>query len=113
MLRFGKTAGIRPYDAAEQARAGRLVLVDVREPAERRELAPGVPSRHIPLGQLANRIGELPGEVPVAFVCRSGGRSARATRIAAAAGLDARNVTGGMTAWSEARLPVVRGRTRL
>lgn len=41
-------------------------------------------------------------------VCRSGGRSSKATTMLREAGINAANVTGGMTAWSEARLPVIR-----
>jgi rhodanese-related sulfurtransferase len=82
--------------AAQQA--GRLVLVDVREDAERaRGFAPG--SRHLPLAQVKQRLGELPTDRPVAFICQSGRRSAMAATAARRAGLDAHNVSGGMTAW--------------
>ncbi len=78
--------------------AGRLVLVDVREEPERaRGFAPG--SRHLPLGELKQRLGELPADRPVAFICQSGRRSAMAATAARRAGLDAHNVAGGMTAW--------------
>ena len=46
---------------------------------------------------------------PVAFICRSGARSARATRQARAAGIDAHNVRGGMIAWDRAGLPTTTG----
>jgi rhodanese-related sulfurtransferase len=45
-------------------------------------------------------IGELPRDTPVAFICRTGRRSAQATATARRAGYDARNVRGGMTAWN-------------
>jgi len=78
--------------------AGRLVLVDVREHSERaRGFAPG--SQHLPLGELKQRLGELPTDRPVAFICQSGRRSAMAATAARRAGLDAHNVSGGMTAW--------------
>jgi rhodanese-related sulfurtransferase len=78
--------------------AGRLVLVDVREDSERAHgFVPG--SRHVPLGEVKARLGELPGDRPVAFICQSGRRSAMAATAARRAGLDAHNVTGGMTAW--------------
>jgi rhodanese-related sulfurtransferase len=96
-----------PSAAAQAARSGELVLVDVREPGERaRGYAPG--SRHLPLGQLKARLGELPADRPVAFVCQSGRRSAMATTAARRAGLDARNVEGGMTAWERAGLDMTR-----
>lgn len=94
-----------PRDAVAGVRAGTLHLVDVREDEERRELAPGVPSQHLPLGDLSARLGDISSESPVAFVCRSGRRSAEATELAVTAGLDASNVTGGMVAWTEAHLP--------
>jgi rhodanese-related sulfurtransferase len=94
-------------DAAEQARAGRLVLVDVREPGEIAQAAvPG--ARHIALGGLAARLGELPAGQTIGFICRSGNRSGTATRSALRAGLDAVNVEGGVLAWSRAGLPLTR-----
>ena len=89
------------FAALEQ---GDLQLVDVREPRELAEARiPG--TVHIPLGQVAARVGKLDPALKYAFVCRSGKRSAAATRIAAKAGLDAANVRGGITAWTAAGLP--------
>lgn len=92
--------------------AGWLVLVDVREDSERaRGFPPG--SRHLPLGQLKQRLGELPNDRPVAFICQSGRRSAMAATAARRAGLDAHNVSGGMTAWERHGLDTTTpGRTR-
>ena len=99
-------------EALAGQKAGRLVLVDVREDAERaRGFAPG--SRHLPLGQLKQHLGELPGDSPVAFICQSGRRSAMAATAARRAGLDAHNVSGGMTAWERQGLTTTTpGRTR-
>jgi rhodanese-related sulfurtransferase len=81
-------------------RAGRLVLVDVREDSERaRGFVPG--SRHLPLLQVKQHLAELPSDRPVAFICQSGRRSAMAATAARRAGLDAHNVSGGMTAWHQ------------
>ena len=83
-----------------ELRAGRLVLYDVREGNERAEsFVPG--SRHLPLGQVKARLGELPRDKPVAFVCRTGRRSGMATATARRAGYDAHNVKGGMTAYEQ------------
>jgi rhodanese-related sulfurtransferase len=102
-----KTKKMSPAEAAQAARSGALVLVDVREAGERaRGYAPG--SRHLPLGELKARLGELPTDRPVAFVCQSGRRSAMATTAAGRAGLDARNVEGGMTAWERVGLDMKR-----
>ena len=99
-------------EAQAGQRAGRLILVDVREGAERaRGFAPG--SRHLPLGQLKQRLGELPADRPVAFICQSGRRSAMAATAARRAGLDAHNVSGGMTAWERRGLETTtEGRAR-
>ncbi len=82
-----------------------LQVVDVREEDEwvagRIEGA-----RHIPLGQLAARIGELDRHRPVATVCRSGGRAGKAAGLLTQAGITADTMDGGMLAWAGAGLPV-------
>ena len=103
---FGK-----PYDTVTAVEAAQLlrsgaVLLDVREPQEwRAGHAPA--ARHIPLGELGGRVGELPPGRPVVAVCRSGARSARAAAFLAGQGREASNLTGGMHAWARAGLPVV------
>jgi rhodanese-related sulfurtransferase len=78
-----------------------IALLDVREDDEwAAGHAPG--AKHIPLGELPARVGELaelPDDQPVYVVCRSGGRSARATAWLNASGWDAMNVAGGMKSW--------------
>src|SRR6185437_1290088 len=82
------------------------LLVDVREPVEWNTVhAPS--ARHIPLGQLRRYMCHLPKDRRIILVCRSGNRSAQATAILTAAGLDASNLTGGMSAWARSGLPVV------
>lgn len=97
--------------AQAQSAAGQAVLIDVREPHEYADVrAPG--ARLIPLGQLAQRLAELPQDkaTPVLLVCRSGSRSAAAVDMLGKAGYtQTLNVTGGMNAWQKAGLPVVRG----
>ena len=102
---FSKIPSLSPQQAADGAARGELKLVDVREPAE---LQGGRVdgALNIPLGQLGARLDELRGVGRVAFVCRSGARSARATRAAAKAGIDAVNVDGGVMAWERAGLPL-------
>lgn len=98
---------ITAREAAERLRRGQLQLVDVRERDELTEArVPG--ARHIPLGQLDRRIGELERRRPVAFLCASGSRSAIAARAAVNAGFDAANVEGGVQAWAREGLPLVR-----
>ncbi|ASU81814.1 rhodanese-like domain-containing protein [Nocardiopsis gilva YIM 90087] len=62
---------------------------------------------HIPLGELAQRAGEVPQDRQVYVVCRVGGRSAQAVRALNEAGWQAANVAGGMQAWALARRPMV------
>ena len=51
-----------------------VVLVDVREDDEWAAGHVGT-SRHIPMGQIGDRLGELPDDEQVVLVCRSGKRS--------------------------------------
>ncbi|TFD82661.1 rhodanese-like domain-containing protein [Cryobacterium fucosi] len=83
------------------------VVIDVREPFEYADgHIAGV--AHIPLGDLVQRFGEVPRQGPVYLVCAVGGRSAQATAFLADQGVDAVNVTGGMTSWRQAGLPIER-----
>lgn len=77
------------------------LLLDVREPEEW-EAGHASEARHVPLGQLPDRMGELDRSVPIVVICRSGGRSAVATEWLATAGFDAANLIGGMQAWAQA-----------
>jgi len=83
------------------------VVIDVREPFEYADgHMAGV--THIPLGELVQRQGEVPRQGPVYLVCAVGGRSAQAAAFLAEQGVDAVNVTGGMTSWRQAGLPIER-----
>jgi rhodanese-related sulfurtransferase len=104
---FSRTRSLSPAEVAEGVRSGRLTVVDVREPAELRSGRING-ARNIPLGQLGQRMGELQGAKTVAFVCRSGARSGRATRAATKAGVEAVNLSGGVIAWARAGLPLAR-----
>lgn len=82
-----------------------VLLVDVREPSEWAEgHAPN--ALHRPLGRLDP--AALPRAETIYVICRSGNRSAQATKALIAAGLDAHNVAGGMGAWEVVGLPVSR-----
>lgn len=75
-----------------------LYLVDVREADEVAEgIIPG--AIHIPLGEVPTRMGELDKSKPYIFICRSGGRSGRATEFLTDEGYDVTNMVGGMLAW--------------
>jgi DMSO/TMAO reductase YedYZ molybdopterin-dependent catalytic subunit/rhodanese-related sulfurtransferase len=91
--------------AAALVEAGALLL-DVREPGE-------WPAGHVaqawllPMGQVARHRSDLPQDRRIVVACRSGGRSAAVAEALRAWGLDAVNLSGGMTAWGLAGLPVV------
>lgn len=82
------------------------VLLDVREQDEW-DAGHAPHARHIPLGELPNRLSELPRQVRIACVCRSGNRSAHAVGWLLQQGFDAVNVSGGMQRWVGRGLPVV------
>jgi len=96
---------VGPAEASEALERG-AVLLDVREPHEWKS-GHAPKARHIPLGQLGSRAGELPRNREILVVCRSGARSARAAKLLAAQRGDVANVKGGMSAWTRAGLPVV------
>lgn len=82
------------------------LMVDVREPDEwAAGHAPG--ALHIPLGEVPERLDELPEtDEPLPVVCRSGGRSLRAVQWLVQQGFDVVNVDGGMRAWGSADKPL-------
>jgi rhodanese-related sulfurtransferase len=87
---------IRATDVKDDA-----VVLDVREPDEwEGGHIPG--ALHIPLSDVPGRLGELPESGEVVVVCRSGGRSARATSWLNQNGYEAINLEGGMGAWASA-----------
>lgn len=59
----------RMQDAQE-----RFLLLDVREPYEAERCSIG--GRLIPMGEVVERLGEIPKDMPVVVHCRSGARSA-------------------------------------
>jgi sulfur-carrier protein adenylyltransferase/sulfurtransferase len=75
-------------------------LLDVREPMEfQLTRLPG--ALLIPVGTLAERLGDLDGTSDIVVYCHHGIRSAQATHLLRAAGFRARNLRGGITAWAD------------
>ena len=82
------------------------VMLDVREPDE--WAAGHAPAATwIPMGDLQDRVGELPRDRRILAVCRSGARSAAVVAALIGAGFDAANVAGGMQSWARSGLDVV------
>jgi glyoxylase-like metal-dependent hydrolase (beta-lactamase superfamily II)/rhodanese-related sulfurtransferase len=62
-------------------------------------------SQHICLTQLAARVGEVPTDRPVVAICGGGYRSMVAASLLAPAGVQVRDVVGGMRAWNALHAP--------
>ena len=94
---------VDPARAHELAREGALLL-DVREPEEWRagHIAGSV---HVPLGELDPT--DVPRDVPVVAVCRSGNRSGSAAVALRAPGHQVVNRAGGVSARHRAGLDLV------
>lgn len=79
---------------------GSVQRLDVREPWEY-ELARIPGATLIPLGELADRVGELDPSRPVAAYCHHGTRSLYALRFLQSAGFkDLAHLSGGIDAYS-------------
>lgn len=88
--------------------AGAFVL-DVRQPEEW-EQAHIQGATLIPLGELQARSNEVPKDVKVVVVCRSGNRSKQGRDILINAGFtQVTSMTGGVTQWQLEGNPVVSG----
>lgn len=91
-----------PREFLERRQGGAdMLLLDVREAWET-QLAP-VPTEivHIPMGQIAERLGELDPLKETVVICRSGGRSLEVARFLSNHGFaSVFNLTGGILAWS-------------
>ena len=96
---------IDPAEADRLVTAGALML-DVREDDEwGAGHAPA--AHHLPMGQLVERMDELPRDRTIVCMCRVGGRSSSVAVHLVGSGYDVRNVAGGMQAWAGMDLPVV------
>jgi rhodanese-related sulfurtransferase len=92
----------------DEALRGGASLIDVREPQEFEEVR-AVGARLIPLGQVPDRVAEMPTEQRFYVICHVGGRSLRAAAFLRQQGLDAVNVEGGTDAWVAAGLATQSG----
>lgn len=83
-----------------------VFLLDVREPDEYEAgHIPGITL--IPMGQVADRLSEIPQDKTVIVTCRSGNRSAQIADLLRGSGYTSvHNMEGGLLAWAEAGHPV-------
>lgn len=95
-------------EAFEKYQSGSYFL-DVRQPEEWAEYhAPN--STLIPLGELPNRLNELPRDQEIVVVCRSGNRSQQGRDVLLNAGFSqVTSMAGGLKEWKSAGYPTVSG----
>jgi len=105
--------GERPFDLTPVElkvrldRGDEILLLDVREPHEF-DICRINGARLVPLGDLPHRVDELPDDVDLAVICRSGVRSGRAVSFLRDLGFPrAQNLRGGMLAWIDAVDPAL------
>lgn len=77
------------------------LLIDVRTPSE---FASGYidGAINIPVDQIANRLSEIPSDIPIVVYCRSGNRSATAARTLVENGYEQVYDMGGVIGWTNA-----------
>ena len=104
---------VGPQQAYEEVKAGKAVLLDVREPVEWESHIEG--AVQVPRGLLEfaadpaspRHKAELDPAGRVIVFCRSGARSALATATLKELGFEqVANMDGGFSAWKEAGLPI-------
>ncbi len=97
-------AGVVEISPTElQARLGQShppVVIDVREPWEY-DLAHLGDAVLLPLGELADRLDDIPRGIPLVTLCHTGGRSRAAASLLSAMGFaDVASLAGGIDAWA-------------
>ena len=100
--------------ARSEHEAGRVVLIDIREPDEHATgVAPG--AQLLPMRQLASRIGEIPSDPsqPVLLICNTQNRSSSVVEALRERGYaHVRFVQGGMSEWARRGWPMVKPANR-
>jgi hydroxyacylglutathione hydrolase len=91
---LGRIRQFTPEVLLEQVASNAVMLIDVRSKAEwngghHRE------AHHIPLGDMPRALATLPRDRPIAVYCQRGSRSAVASSLLSAAGIEAVNVPAG------------------
>jgi rhodanese-related sulfurtransferase len=97
---------ISPDEYQAQFNSGKEhALIDVRTPEEFNDgHIPG--SININVETLANRLDEIPADMPIVVYCRSGNRSATAAKILVDAGFAPVYDLGGIQAWVTEGYPI-------
>jgi rhodanese-related sulfurtransferase len=101
-------AEISVTQAAEKLNQGAFIL-DVRQPEEWTQFHISGATL-IPLGELPNRLNEVPKDKEIIVVCRTGHRSAQGRDILKNAGFTkVTSMAGGVTQWQTQGLPTASG----
>jgi NADPH-dependent 2,4-dienoyl-CoA reductase/sulfur reductase-like enzyme/rhodanese-related sulfurtransferase len=96
----GLARGIPAAEAKNRIEADRVLLLDVRSPAEVAEINLPYESLNIPLGALRKRIDELPRDRDILAYCKVSLRGYEAQRILNGAGFDRVTfIEGGIVGW--------------
>ena len=107
---MNSVSDVSPEEVASAiaAKSNKIYLVDVRENPEFTGELGHISAAHlIVLGSLPDHVDSLPKDKSIVFICKSGGRSARAAAFAQANGLtDVYNMRGGMLLWNSLKLPI-------
>ena len=84
------------------AKRNEFTIIDVRQPEEFvGELGDIEGAELMPLATIEDKLEDYPKDKPYIFVCRSGGRSGKATAYALSVGFkNVFNMTGGMILWN-------------
>jgi rhodanese-related sulfurtransferase len=109
-------ADLITVEQAHKALTGKSppLLIDVRTKAEfesgHLKNARNVPLEEFTSGGYEKKMGEVARDAPIIVYCRSGRRSGIAQGALVKDGFtDIKNVDGGILAWAEAELPIVKG----
>ncbi len=104
-LHYEKVLDIDPKELAEKLED--VIVVDVRQPDEYSGELGHIPeAKFLVLDFLEENLHQLPKDKTLVFVCRSGGRSAKACYLASQNGFtNIFNMKGGMLLWNELHLP--------
>ncbi|MEN7344093.1 MAG: rhodanese-like domain-containing protein [Pseudomonadota bacterium] len=91
---------ITPTELALSLQSGDWHVLDVREDWER-DIVALAQSINIPLGEIPQRVSEIPTNKNLAVLCHGGVRSAQAAAFLVSAGLpQVYNVVGGIDRWA-------------
>ncbi len=106
----GGVVGVEPQEAQQLMNSSKPpFLLDVRQPEEFKQgRIEG--AKLIPLGQLTERLDEVPQDREILCICHSGSRSGMAAHQLASRGYQVKNLRGGMIGWQQSGLPVKRGK---